>query len=202
MKYLILFTTFGLLLNSCQQPMSDTPPVATKDTVVIIQRDTIVIVQKDTPPAVSVVTAPMPKREKLPIEPKITKLPDSDTTFHYYVNKKISVKITPWLNGERWVLLYNLLGEETYRHEDIRKSYTVFAHLKFHPNGAVSKMEINDNPGASMYWHETTITFSTTNDPEQKTSERKPYEAGPNVNKPWEYWDKKTKQWRKQEVQE
>lgn len=202
MKYLCTLIICAAVIG-CRPTARESAPVASKDTIVVIQRDTIVVVQQTaTQKATPItVTSKEIKERKEPSTPVVNK-ENSDTTFYYYVNKKVSVKVTPWVESERWVLLYDLYGHETYRHQDVRKSYTVFAHLSFHSNGAVSKMEISNNPGASMYWSETTITFSTVNEPEQKTTERKPYPEGPTFEKPWEYWDKKTRQWRKQEVQE
>jgi hypothetical protein len=206
---------FGLLMvliSGCTNQPTNSPVVGGRDTIVIIQRDTIVVVQKPEDKVienVQVIKSPVTEifiEKKVIREEKksaaIQQVQAGDTTFHYYSNKRVSVKITPWVDGERWVLLYNLLGEETYRSKDIRKSYTEVAQLKFHSNGAVSTMNIHLNPGASQYWYETTITFSTTNDPLQKSSERKPYEDLSTTPKPWEYWDSKTKQWRKQEVME
>ncbi|MCW5908236.1 MAG: hypothetical protein KIS94_10275 [Chitinophagales bacterium] len=203
MRALAILTVVLFLITACKHKVKEENAVVTKDTVVIVQRDTVVIIEKDTQQkAVPASKQTQPIQQKEVVDKTIPAKVSNDTIYHYYVNKKVSAKITPWADGERWVLLYDLYGEETYRHKDIRKSYSVIARLSFHPNGAVSKMLISENPGASQYWYETTITFSTTNDPEQKASERKPYEDLRVEPKPWEYWDKKTKQWRKQEVQE
>lgn len=202
MKYLAILI-ICIAAIGCRHAARESANVSSKDTIVVVQRDTIVVIQqtpaqKDTSP---IIVSKKVKEEKAPSLP-VAEKKSSDTTFYYYVNKKVSAKVTPWAEGERWVLLYDLYGKETYRHQDVRKSYTVFANLHFHTNGAVSKMVITNNPGASMYWSETTITFSTINEPEQKTKERKPYPESPTIEQPWEYWDKKTGQWRKQEVQE
>ena len=210
---LIFYTIFVVVFfTSCNQSSNVSPAMAKIDTLIIVHRDTVFVVQQpvtDTirtikeQPLVAKPKIKLEEKKETPLLPRQSahKALQTDTAFNYYVNKRISVKTTPWLNGERWVLLYNLQGEETYRHKDVHKSYSVIAHLNFHPNGAVAQMKISENPGASMYWYETTITFSTTNDPELKTSERKPYEEL-TINKPWEYWDKKTKQWKKQEAME
>lgn len=196
-----------IILIGCNNSHSSNASKNHNDTIVIVHRDTVVLIEKENivehrsgaeekteEKGVSTVKTPIPKISETKTE--------GDTIYHYYINKSVSVKITPWISGERWVLLYNLQHEETYRQQEIRKSFFETAQLKFHPNGAVSKMEIHFNPGASMYWYETTITFSTTNNPLQKTSEQKPFEEEPLKQKPWEYWDNKTKQWKKQEVQE
>ncbi|MBP6731043.1 MAG: hypothetical protein KA149_03235 [Chitinophagales bacterium] len=210
---LIFYTIFVVVFfTSCNQSTNISPAMVKTDTIVIVHRDTVFVVQQPATDTIRTIKEqPLVAKPKIKLEEKkeTSLLPrqsahkalQTDTAFNYYVNKRISVKTTPWLNGERWVLLYNLQGEETYRHKDVHKSYSVIAHLTFHSNGAVAQMKISENPGASMYWYETTITFSTTNDPELKTSERKPYEEL-TTNKPWEYWDRKTKQWKNQEAME
>lgn len=212
MRFVFYIIFVVVICAGCNRSTNVSPVTVKTDTLVIAHRDTVFVVQQpaaDTTgtikqqPLVAKTKVKLDKKKKTPPLPgqSAPKALQTDTAFNYYVNKRISVKTTPWLNGERWVLLYNLQGEETYRHKDVHKSYSVIAHLNFHPNGAVAQMKISENPGASMYWYETTITFSTTNDPQQKTSERNPYEEL-TINKPWEYWDKKTKQWKKQEAME
>lgn len=211
MKNIIPLFCLTCLMAACNNKPTEITNEKTRDTLVLVHRDTVVVIQQAGPPAPAL-PQPTPAtkepaiKENKPAPPaipqKIAKNENaSDTTYHYYVNKRVSVKITPWVDSERWVLLYDLKGVETYRQQEVHKSYTERAELKFHPNGAVSTMEIHTNPGASMYWYETTITFGTTNDPIQKLSERKPIDRL-EMNQPWEYWDSKKKEWRKQEVQE
>jgi ribosomal protein S12 methylthiotransferase accessory factor YcaO len=52
------------------------------------------------------------------------------------------------------------------------------------------------NPGASRYWYETEITFSSTNQPLTKVDTQMPMEHLTPTDK--EYWDEKKKQWVKQ----
>jgi len=52
-------------------------------------------------------------------DPKII----SDTTHHFYVNNKLSVKITPWNEGKRQIILYDLYGNIIYTHEEVKLSY-------------------------------------------------------------------------------
>ena len=196
-----------MVLTGCNNSHSPGASENKHDTTVIVHRDTVVLIKKEnTGEHRSVAEEKKGVKKDSSVKTPLPKISETkteaDTTYHYYINKSVSVKITPLINNERWVLLYNLQHEETYRQQEIRKSFSETAQLKFHQNGAVSKMEIHSNPGASMYWYETTITFSTTNDPLQKTGERKPYEEEPLKQKPWEYWDNKAKQWKKQEAQE
>lgn len=125
--------------------------------------------------------------------------PANDTTYHYYSNKKLSVKITPWVEGKRKIFFYDLKGEQTFSLEDVRMSYSIITHLQFHPNGAASKAEINNNPGASRYWYETVITFDTDNTPLVKTEQQMPIERIDLENLP-SFWNKEKQQWIKQEI--
>jgi hypothetical protein len=206
MRFVFYIIFVVVICAGCNHSTNVSPVTVKTDTLVILHRDTVFVVQQRAADNISTLKEqPLVAKTKIKLDKKkenpplpsqsASKVLQTDTAFSYYVNKCISVKTTPWLNGERRVLLYNLQGEETYRHKDVHKSYSFIAHLTFHSNGAVAQMKISENPGASMYWYETTITFSTTNDPELKTSERKPYEEL-TTNKPWEYWDKKTKQWK------
>lgn len=130
--------------------------------------------------------------------------PNKDTTFHYYVNGKISVKIHPWKDQERKIELFDLYGKVTYTCGDIWKSYTTMHRLSFHSNGAVKKMEVSHNPGASMYFYTDHIQFSTTNDPEVMYKEKFPtntIQDAMEAQIPW-FYNKKSKTWVKQEVME
>lgn len=208
MRLPLLFILAVLFCTGCNTNNTAHVPENKTDTVVIVHRDTVVVIQqpasasdsraKDTIRSIPVKKTVIKKPQPSTVTPKA--LPE-DTVYHYYVNKKVSVKVTPWANDERWILLYDLYGQETYRQKDVRKSYTEFSQLTFQANGAVAQMITTQNPGASQYWYETTITFNTINEPEQRVSKREPYEDL-RVNKPWEYWDKKTHQWRRREVQE
>ncbi len=160
-----------------------------QDSVPKVKVDDTVIKKKTEPPVVKKVT---PSPQKSPME--------SDTLYHYYSNGKISVKITPWQEGRRKSFFYDLYGAETFQIEDVRLSYSVTTQLKFHPNGAVSKAEIHSNPGASRYWYESTITFSTTNDPLLKYSRQMPQERiDLDEQKPM-FWNKQKKEWMRQEI--
>ncbi|MBN2776569.1 MAG: hypothetical protein JXR36_02940 [Bacteroidales bacterium] len=125
---------------------------------------------------------------------------ESDTIYHYYVNNSVSVKISPWENGRRMIMLYNLYGEKTFEMEEVRLSYSVSVNLKFAQNGSVSHIHSHMNPGASMYWYETEIEFSTTNEPLWKKSVQMPMQTIEDAMGDVYYWDKKKNDWQKQEV--
>jgi hypothetical protein len=145
---------------------------------------------------------PKTKPDKPPRPPKTpTTLPVNReniyTTYHNYANGSVSVKITPWVNSERKVLFYDMLGNETFSLEEVRHSYSVSVDLKFAPNGSVHTAEVHTNPGASMYWHETTIKLDTLNEPISKIDQRFPQHSLEHIMKEkWVYWDKDTKTWR------
>jgi hypothetical protein len=118
----------------------------------------------------------------------------------YYVNGAVSLRISPWKEGRRFWYLYDLKGNETIRLEEIRLSYSVSYDADYYGNGAVRTIKIHENPGASMYWYEGVIRFSTTNEPIEKAMTQMPERHLTLTPKPWLYWDKKTRSWKEQEV--
>lgn len=150
--------------------------------------------------------APAPMSPPAPPPPtkKVVTAPANDTIRHYYVNGALSVLITPWENGKRQYFLYDLYSNVTYEMEEVQLSYQISIRLSFHKNGAVKTANIHTNPGASRYMHSSEITFGTTNDPLTKTSKRIPQDTIEEVmeaNRPW-FWNKRTKQWVRQEIVE
>lgn len=123
-----------------------------------------------------------------------------DSTVHYYVNGKISVVRTPWVDGRRQTKLYDLYGKHTYTIEEARLSYSVSAELKFYPNGAVETASIFTNPGASRFIHNSTIHFSSTNEPQWRVDKKTPAETIEDAMGDKYFWHKKEKRWGKQEV--
>jgi hypothetical protein len=128
---------------------------------------------------------------------------ENETAIYYYkgTSKRVSVEITPWVNGRRKIKFYDPFGKITYACDDVRLSFSSVTELKkFHDNGAASQIEIHDNPGASMYWYTMTISFGINNEPQWKTVNKHPQESleGSMNNKYW--WNDKTGQWVKQEV--
>ncbi len=157
----------------------------------------------ETPKEKPIVPPPPPPLEKpsKPATPKpVVNKEDRDTTYHKYVNGRVSVKITPWVNSERKVLFYDLLGNETYSIDEVRHSYSIRVELKFAPNGSVGLAVVHINPGASMYWYETEIKFDTDNTPISKIDHKFPQGLDDIMGEKWVYWDKKSKMWKEQEV--
>lgn len=124
----------------------------------------------------------------------------TDSTVHYYVNGAISVIRTPWIEGRRETKLYDLNGELTYSIEEARMSYTVSASLKFYDNGGVEEAGIFTNPGASRFMYESTIYFSTTNEPIRMVNKKTPAVTIEDAMGDKFFWNKKEKRWVKQEI--
>jgi hypothetical protein len=120
----------------------------------------------------------------------------------YYVNGSLSVRITPWEEGRRFWYLYSIEGEETIVLEEVRLSYSVSYTADYHENGAVRSIKVHENPGASMYWYEGLMRFTTTNEPIDRQFSQMPPQHLSIDAESWTYWDRKTKTWRKQEVME
>lgn len=146
-------------------------------------------------------------KQKQPVQIKQTQPAPSDDRVlgkkFYYKGQpqRISVEISAWNNDRRTLKFYNPFGEVTYKIEDVKLSYSSVTELKrMHDNGACAMIETGMNPGASMYWYETKITFDENNNPLWKEEIEKPemsIEQNLN-NKSW--WNAKTKSWIKQEI--
>lgn len=140
-----------------------------------------------------------PRKEKKP--PKADTV-ENKTVFHYYQSepKRVAVEITPWNDGKREILFFNSTGDTTYSIEDIMRSYSSVTQLRFHKSGACSSAETSMNPGASMYWYETKITFDENNTPLWKTETQMPMESiEQNMNNKW-WWNSASKSWVRQEI--
>lgn len=128
-------------------------------------------------------------------------VPEEQFKFYYKGNNKLSMEIIYLEGRSKDFILYDPWGNETYRLEHRILSYTETVEIvEWHPNGAVAKAVVHMNPGASMYWYETTYTFGINNEPEWRVSQQFPERT---VTLPGEnsyYWNKKTKSWVKQEV--
>lgn len=148
-------------------------------------------------PQVKPETVPEPVHKPVVIEE------EKERIFYYKPEtgvKKVSVKISPWKEGRRKMILYDPAGNVTFEREDVRMSYSDTATIeRFHDNGAVAVLNIHLNPGASMYWYDTSITFSAANEPEWKTATKHPSTLEELMDNKY-YWDKKEKVWKKQEI--
>lgn len=183
--------------STVKTPDNDTIQISAANTDTMKPKKTTI-----TEPVTPKKEKPQPKEKKettpAPVETITT---TKDTIYHYYTNsKKVSVKITPWHEEKRNIILYDPWGKETYSIEDVRHSYSSVSEIKsFHPNGAVDRIETHLNPGASMYWYESSTTFGINNEPLWQTSQRFPARLE-DYNNNASYWDKKCSCWKKQEA--
>jgi hypothetical protein len=111
-----------------------------KDTV--LENALIKSAQNEVTPPAKEKPKPTTKPTPKPVAPTAT----NEAIFHKYVNGAISVEITPWVDGKRNVILFDLYGQETIRMEEVRHSYTISIDLKFAQNGSVSKAIVHTNP--------------------------------------------------------
>lgn len=121
-------------------------------------------------------------------------------TYQYYTNKKVSVKTGPWANSEQQIWLYDLKGNVTYTFTNSRLHGVTRTEFTFHPNGAVSNAITTTHPDGGIKGYRTTTTFSEENEPQWRQSEESPMTKLEMPDK--YYWDKTTKQWKKQEIVE
>jgi hypothetical protein len=139
------------------------------------------------------------KIEKKPIKKNTTKL-NNDTIYHYFSNRKVSVKICPRINEKQWILVFSNTGKETIRFESVIQSYSVTYDLKFRQNGSLETVLESTNPGASMYWYKCNMTFNEQNEPLWKVCQEYPITRLEHPDKNKYYWDKKSMNWVKQEI--
>lgn len=161
------------------------------------KKEVIVPTEKITPKKPETIQPKKPSTEK-----KINKIIPykEDTLIYKYTDGKISVKKFPRYEGRSKILIYDRQGNITIELEDVLMSYSVSHNIKFREDGSVNNINEHTNPGASMYWYECNMTFNNNNEPEWRKCEQHPVRSieHPNANK--YYWDKKTKQWIKQEI--
>lgn len=151
--------------------------------------------KKETPPQKE---KPTEKKKELLTPPMPANL-KGDTLFHYYTNGNVSVIRTPFINGHAKWIFYDLQGNATCELKEIDLSFTVSVNLTFHENGAAKQAKIHDNPGASLHFYVSTVSFDTNNQPGWMTTESYPPSLEDHMKPPF-YWDKKTWGWRQQEI--
>lgn len=136
-------------------------------------------------------------KKKVVKKPAVAK-PKNDTTYQYYTNKKVSVKTAPWANLEQKVLIYDCKGNVTYTFTNSHKHGITRTEIKFRADGSVQEATTTQHPDGGIHGYKTSTTFSTDNEPQWKVTEDDPIK---HLKIPDSYyWDKATKQWKKQEV--
>jgi len=132
------------------------------------------------------------EQEKTPS--KVKQLTANDTTYHYFDNKKISVKIAPRADRQKiWIFLKS--GEIIQEYENVRMSYQVSHDIHFRSNGSIHQIKVHFNPGASRYWYTEVITFDEFNMPLQKVSNQHPADTMEMAMGKTYIWNNELKSW-------
>lgn len=79
---------------------------------------------------------------------------------HHFKNGGVSTK--EWTDKDhRWgrSTAYDRAGKEIFSYHTRRVGGHATAHFNYHPNGAVSKVEVSDAPDAGIQWYKSTTTF-------------------------------------------
>ncbi len=143
---------------------------------------------------------PSPKKIIRQTPPSLTVAKIPDSIVHKYDNGKKSVVEGSFKNDKKKITLYNKKGEITYVFEDVRSSYQISTSLKFREDGSVESANIHLNPGASINWYETKITFDNDNNPLVKIDTEMPLSLEKMMNEnPW-FWNTTKKEWYRQEI--
>jgi len=124
----------------------------------------------------------------------------TDTIYYRYSDGRVSVKVCPFLAGERDILIFSPGAKLVHTLTDVRKSYSVGHDLKFRSNGSLELVKQRTNPGASRYWYECTITFGEQNNPLWKHCIQQPAESVLEALGKKYYWDKVGQEWKAQEI--
>ena len=121
----------------------------------------------------------------------------NEKTFYYSKSKLVSLHVSAWKDDQQEFKLFDLNGKLTYEFKSILKSYSVSVEIKsFHPNGAVNKVSVHMNPGASMYMYQTEYTFSDQNEPLTKEDFTTPARLDDFMNNV-STWNKEKRKWEK-----
>ena len=141
-----------------------------------------------------------PEKNPVPTDPVVK---TSAEEKFFYSSGKLSLVIKPWIEDERKLIFYAPSGEVMYTQEDVRHSYSNISEVNsFHPNGAVAKITVHNNPGASMYWSESVITFNESNEPEWMNVTQYPMRSLEQSMGNTYYWDKTKGSWVKKVISE
>ena len=127
-----------------------------------------------------------------------------DTTLHRFVNGSPSVTASEWASNKRNVRVWSPDSALQYTFEEVQGSYRVSVRFQYHSNGAVKTAVQTTHPGASRFWTESTVTFSTDNHPLWMRSEQLPKSSNSVLAgaKNVRYWNPKKRQWQAQETTE
>lgn len=91
---------------------------------------------------------------------KILNTDSGRVVLHYFNTGKLSTK--EWMDkddrwGRSWA--YDSKGKELFSYPTRKIGGHASAHFSYHPNGAVSKIEVSDAPDGGIQWYRSTTTF-------------------------------------------
>ncbi len=91
---------------------------------------------------------------------KILNTDSGRVVLHYFNTGKVSTKV--WMDkddrwGRSWA--YDGKGKEIFRYQTRKIGGHASAHFSYHPNGAVSKIDVSDAPDGGIQWYRSTATF-------------------------------------------
>jgi hypothetical protein len=142
-----------------------------------------------------------PEKTTENLKPTQTKFEAEPSAYFYANSDKLSVQVISGEHRSKDFVLFDPWGKETYRFKQRIESYSVTVDLvEWHSNGAIHKVKVHTNPGASMYWYDAVYTFGINNEPQWMVSTQHPQTTVSLESDNSYYWDEKTKSWKKQEV--
>ena len=91
---------------------------------------------------------------------KILNTDSGRVVLHYFNTGKLSTK--EWTDkDDRWgrSCAYDKSGKEIFSYQTRKIGGHASAHFSYHPNGAVSKIEVSDAPDGGIQWYRSTTTY-------------------------------------------
>ncbi len=176
-------------------PLKDTVYVINKTDTIFIEKQAKKVSEKE------VIDSSHINKKKTIVNPLETKIKiernnKKEEIIYYKSTTKISTKITPWVDGTRYIRLYDRNGNQTYEIEDENKSYSSITNLRYNNDGSVIDATTNLNPGASMNWYVTTTKFKEDNQPTFQESIEYPQKLSAIVEgSRLKVWDSQNKKW-------
>ncbi len=210
MKKTIIMAPLMILIFSCDSPNSSKP-----ETEVVIVHDTIYKTDTILSAGISdeLIASPDTIKEELSkgkkteekkspekkADPKLIESKIEEGVHYYKESGRVSVREFPWKDDRKKIEVYDRSGDITYEFEDVLLSYQSKTTFQFRADGSLEIAKVRTNPGASMYWGESTISFSPDNEPLVKIDHTYP-ETQLELRKK-ALWDKIAKKWVMQTTQ-
>lgn len=170
------------------------------DSVSVEVRDSLELhPEQHKPEEVPAVKVKEQKTKPITVEKVVPKQNTNDTTYHYFKDGRLSVKVYPPSDRQK-ILIYHYSGSVIQEYENVRMSYSVSHRFHFRDDGSVEKIMIHSNPGASRYWYESEVHFETDNEPRYMIHYQKPFERVEDSFGQKYLWNRQQKQWIRQEI--